>query len=102
MSTVQTTSGALSGTTSEFDDSIRVFKGIPYAKPPVGDLRWKSPQKPDSWKGTRDATAFGTSCTQARHTSVFVWRREDFEVSEDCLYLNVWSQKNANNQPVMV
>ncbi|HJP52767.1 MAG TPA: carboxylesterase family protein [Pseudomonadales bacterium] len=102
MSTVQTTSGALSGTTSEFDDSIRVFKGIPYAKPPVGDLRWKSPQKPDSWKGTRDATAFGTSCTQARHTSVFVWRREDFEVSEDCLYLNVWSKKNANNQPVMV
>ena len=51
---------------------------------------------------SRQATAFAASCYQERHTSGFVWRREDFLVSEDCLYLNVWAKEGARDLPVMV
>lgn len=83
-------------------EGIRVFRGIPFAKPPTGELRFRPPQVPVSWRGVRDATQFSASCSQATFTSGFVWRRGDFATSEDCLYLNVWSHESAESQPVMV
>lgn len=102
MLTVDTLYGRVHGGVSPFDNAIRVFKAVPYARPPVGDHRWRPPEPPETWQGTRDATSFSDSCWQARHTSQFVWRREDFPVSEDCLYLNVWSGSDAKDYPVMV
>jgi para-nitrobenzyl esterase len=79
------------------DDGVTSFKGVPFAPPPVGPLRWAPPQDPPKWKGVREAKAFGPSCTQATV-------RADTISSEDCLYLNVWSAApNAKaKQPVMV
>ncbi|HCC45599.1 MAG TPA: carboxylesterase [Gammaproteobacteria bacterium] len=102
MTRVITSLGVIRGDVSTYDPAIRVFRGIPYAAPPVAKLRWQSPQPADSWQGELDATVFGTSCYQERHTSAFVWRREDFSVSEDCLYLNIWSEQDAESRPVMV
>ena len=102
MPIVQTLYGYLDGSHSSWNRDIHVFRGIPYAKPPIGQLRFSPPQAPASWTGKRPATEFADSCTQARHTSTFVWRREDFSVSEDCLYLNVWAHREAQNAPVMV
>ena len=58
-----------------------VFKGIPFAAPPVGDLRWREPMPVKPWSGIRDATQFGSRCMQ-----------NGAGVSEDCLYLNVWTR----------
>jgi para-nitrobenzyl esterase len=70
------------------------WKGIPYAKPPVGDLRWKAPRDPDPWKGTLEADDFGSECTQYGITGLI-------KGSEDCLYLNVWRpQSDEDNLPV--
>ena len=70
---------------------LRVF---PYAAPPVGDLRWKEPQPPASWKGIRDATKFGASAIQPKNWRL-PWTKEfmvqDDNFSEDCLFLNVWT-----------
>ena len=102
ISTIETLQGHLQGTVSEFDENIRVFRGIPYARSPVADLRWQPPQAAKSWTGVRSASEFSASCSQPRHTSTFVWRREDFTVAEDCLYLNIWSPNEAKSLPVMV
>jgi para-nitrobenzyl esterase len=72
---------------------VRVFKGIPYAAPPLGELRWKPPQPAASWTGVRDATEFAPSCIQPGRIQ---------PQSEDCLYLNVWTPEAARNAPVMV
>ncbi|MBN1652364.1 MAG: carboxylesterase family protein [Deltaproteobacteria bacterium] len=74
------------------------FLGIPYAKPPLGNLRWKPPQKPDAWEDVRDAVAWSD---QSAQNPVY----ENFGeggMSEDCLYLNVTAPKDASNVPVMV
>ena len=94
--------GAVSGSASPYDAAITVFKGLPYAAPPVGDLRWQPPQSAPSWEGVRVADTFAKSCHQPRHASNFVWRREGFPVSEDCLYLNVWARNKAEDLPIMV
>ena len=73
MNIISTPLGDVEGDVSEYDTAIRVFKGIPYAKPPTGDLRWKPPVPADRWDGVFKADTFGTSCYQARHTSSFVW-----------------------------
>lgn len=98
---VQTTAGMVEGTTSA-DGKIRVFKGIPYAAPPVGDLRWKEPQPVAAWEGVRKATEFGARCMQARVYDDMVFR--DNGPSEDCLHLNVWTTaaKPGAKLPVMV
>ena len=96
------TQGDVIGVPSPYDEEITVYRGLPYAAPPVGELRWQPPQTPDSWPGVRIADTFAESCFQLRHTSNFVWRRGDFPVSEDCLYLNVWAPENAEGLPVMV
>ena len=94
--------GLLHGIASPFDPEITVYRGVPYAQPPVGELRWQPPQSAEPWTGSRQASTFADSCYQKRHASTFVWRREDFAVSEDCLYLNVWTPLNSGNLPVMV
>ena len=89
-------SGQLEGS---LEDGLQVFKGIPYAQPPVGPLRWRAPRTADPWKGVFDATSFGSACPQAANKDV-----SDSVMSEDCLTLNIWSPaKNASERlPVMV
>lgn len=74
---------------------VYVYKGIPFAAPPVGELRWKEPQPVVPWEGIRIADTFGPGAMQAPHDSSNPWTsefyREDPEFSEDCLYLNVWT-----------
>ena len=94
--------GEVMGIPSPYHDDITVYRGLPYAAAPIGELRWQPPQPAAGWEGVRVADTFAHSCFQLRHTSNFVWRREGFPVSEDCLYLNVWSPENAEDLPVMV
>ncbi|MBX3562770.1 MAG: carboxylesterase family protein [Sphingomonas sp.] len=91
--------GRLSGT---LDGDLRVFRNIPYAAPPVGDRRWRPPEPPARWSGTRDAAAFGPRCVQPPlpPTSIYYSRIE--AMSEDCLSLNVWSPADAARAPVIV
>jgi para-nitrobenzyl esterase len=103
---IQTQSGQLSGA---WDGHVFSFKGIPYAEPPVGPLRWRPPAPPVSWQGVRDATKFGASCEQARRdpTVVIPWTAEYTSTpsfSEDCLFLNIWTPAlhPASKLPVVV
>jgi len=81
---------------------IRAFKGIPYAAPPVGKLRWAPPQPAEGWDGVRDATRFGAACMQPgpRGPSIYAWDLP--AMSEDCLSLNIWAPKDAKDAPVFV
>jgi len=82
---VKTHSGAVEG---KDDGKVRAFLGIPYAAPPVGDLRWKAPQPAAKWSGLRKATEFGSHCMQGNVFGDMVFH--DPGGSEDCLTLNVW------------
>ncbi|MCU4163464.1 carboxylesterase/lipase family protein [Carboxylicivirga caseinilyticus] len=89
------------------DTEVFAYKGIPFAKPPVGDLRWKAPQPVDSWDGVRDCTAFSASAMQFTPQPFLMWTQEFIApaepLSEDCLYLNVWTAaKKEEKQPVIV
>ena len=100
---VSTEYGMLQGTWSETDSSIGVFRGIPYAQPPVGELRWRAPKDLTSWAGVRQATTFGAACWQSYSDDAFVWSRGEFPRSEDCLHLNIWQpEKTDATAPVMV
>jgi para-nitrobenzyl esterase len=96
---VKTDSGVVEGTTDS-DAKIRVFKGIPFAAPPVGDLRWKAPAPVKPWKDVRKANEFGARCMQGPIFSDMVFR--DKGISEDCLYLNVWTPAKSANQKLAV
>ena len=89
---VELTHGQVSGV--ELENGVTVFRGIPFAAPPVGDLRWKPPEPPIPWRGVRVADTFGPACMQGRAPLM----------SEDCLYLNVWTKaaSDQDNLPVMV
>jgi len=96
--------GELSGAVGK-NASIRVYKGIPYAAPPVGNLRWRPPQPPVNWQGVRKGNAFGNSCMQIPYPPVSVLFREVAPAdSEDCLYLNIWTpaKSSGDRLPVMV
>jgi para-nitrobenzyl esterase len=95
----KTDSGKVKG---KSDGSVRSFLGIPYAAPPIGNQRWKPPAPAAKWKGTRNATAFGSRCMQGAVFSDMVFR--DPGISEDCLYLNVWTpaKTGSTKLPVMV
>ena len=99
--TVKTEQGKVHGKTIN-DGKVKAFLGLPYAAPPVGDLRWKAPEPPAKWKGERDATNYGAHCAQAHVFDDMVF--QDSGPSEDCLYLNVYAPADANGKsklPVM-
>ena len=97
-------SGRLVGATSPHATEIAVFKGIPFAAPPVGELRWRPPQNVEAWSGVRSAQASGSPCWQPLVPETSLYSRGPMSVSEDCLYLNVWSggAAGAAKLPVMV
>ncbi len=100
---VKVTGGQVRGTT--LDKGGAVFKGIPYAAPPVGAFRWREPMPVRSWAGVRDATAFGPLCAQIQSMAPNAARVANAQISqEDCLYLNVWTPEwgNKPQKPVMV
>ena len=82
--------------------AVRMFKGIPFAEPPVGELRWKAPQPAKAWAGVRPGDSFGPRCMQRAVFPDMVFRSNG--VSEDCLYLNVWTPAKSNKErlPVLV
>ncbi len=94
--TAKVTGGEVQGIVT---DGISVFKGIPFAAPPVGDLRWKGPAPLQPWTGIRKVEAFGPACMQAANS-----QGNTAPVSEDCLYLNVWTpaKKAGEKNPVIV
>lgn len=104
---IKTEAGLISGTTNKEGD-IRVFKGIPFAAPPVGALRWKSPQPVTSWKDVRACTNFGASPMQGAPAPFSMWSEEFLipkePIGEDCLYLNVWTgaKSETDKRPVLV
>ncbi len=101
--TVQVQQGSLIGTAGK-DPSIKVYKGIPFAAPPVGDARWKSPKAPASWEGVRSAGEFSKTCQQTPYPAGSVYYQPPQPMSEDCLYLNVWTaaKSSKDKRPVMV
>lgn len=99
-------SGMISGA-SGTDLDVHVFRGIPYAAPPVGDLRWREPQPVAHWDGVRKADEFGAMCMQPAFRGATGANRaatEPPKISEDCLFLNVWTAASSANdrRPVMV
>jgi para-nitrobenzyl esterase len=82
---------------------VFTWKGIPYAKPPVGDLRFRAPELPESWEGIRDATSFSPVAPQSQREIMEFFGNDISNMSEDCLYLNVWSPgADDKKRPVMV
>jgi len=97
---VQTKSGLVQGVT---ENDVVVFKGIPFAAPPVGEFRWRPPQPVSPWEGIRDASKFAPNCAQGGWGAAPGTIAEGS--SEDCLYLNLWlptNFKTADKLPVMV
>ncbi len=95
--------GLVSGTAGRSPE-VRVFKGIPYAAPPVGSLRWKAPKAPAAWEGVRRTADFSAACVQSPYAESSIYYRPPEPVSEDCLYLNVWTAAKSakERRPVMV
>jgi para-nitrobenzyl esterase len=93
---VKIKSGAISGIEK---NGVVIFKGIPFAQPPVGDLRWKAPQPVKPWKNIKECTAFGASPMQPSPVPFMCWSSEYLipkePIDEDCLYLNVWAPKKT-------
>jgi para-nitrobenzyl esterase len=95
---VATVNGSVQGTVEA--SGVHSFKGIPYAAPPVGDLRFRAPQPAGSWQGVRKAQAFGPRAMQLPIYDDMRFRSDG--VSEDCLYLNVWTPAKGSHLPVLV
>nr|AQQ74949.1 hypothetical protein [uncultured bacterium] len=96
---VDAPAGKLRGTTA---GDLNVFKGIPYALPPVGMNRWKLPVAMPAWQGVRDATKFGAACVQPVRKVASIYADDVGPISEDCLFLNVWAPRHAKQAPVFV
>ncbi len=101
---VKTETGMVAGTSGSAA-GVTAWLGIPYAAPPVGDLRWRPPQPAAAWAGVRQATSFGTSCMQQQLRSRLPWTDEYMtqnDVGEDCLSLNVWTPTTRGAAPLAV
>lgn len=99
---VSTDTGDLRGRTTE-DGETASFLGVPYAEPPVGELRWRAPREVRAWAGVREATSFGPSAPQDPPPPNSLYFGGEREFSEDCLHLNVWSGTDAaERRPVLV
>ena len=107
LSEVRTEAGLVSGVTNNTGD-VTAYKGIPFAAPPVGDLRWKAPQPVKHWDGVRKCDVFGPSPMQAKPIPFMVYTSEflipETPISEDCLYLNIWTnaKTQSDKKPVFV
>ena len=98
---VRTDHGVVQGSVAS--SGVRMFRGIPFAAPPVRELRWRAPQPARAWSGVRMADRFADQCMQARVFGDMMFRNAG--ISEDCLYLNVWTPPNAasgGKLPVLV
>lgn len=99
--TVKVEGGLISGTVNSSGD-VRIFKGIPFAAPPVGNLRWKEPQPVIPWSGVKQCIAFGASPMQGNPVPFGPWSAEYLipkePISEDCLYLNVWTGERSTKE----
>lgn len=100
--------GKITGALST-DSEVAIYKGIPYAAPPVGELRWKAPQPVVPWSGVKECTDFGPSAIQSEQAPFMMWSKEFIidtskGYSEDCLTLNVWAktQSTTSKRPVIV
>ena len=94
---VNAPAGAVEG---RMEGDLRVFKGIPYALPPVGSARWRPPTPMPRWTGTIKAIEFGAACLQPKPTLSNIYTRNPMPMSEDCLTLNIWAPIHANNAPI--
>jgi len=101
--TVKIDSGQISGLTVGANNDVRAYKGVPFAAPPVGALRWKAPQPVKGWAGVRACTEYGPSCPQPNLLER-TYGTKLGPTSEDCLYLNVWTaaKRPTDRLPVMV
>ena len=104
---IEVSGGQITGVSSEDGNTI-IYKGVPYAAAPVGDLRWKAPQPVESWEGVKACDEFSKICPQST-TAYGDFQKEFYsdpypEMSEDCLYLNVWTPAKSQDEklPVMV
>jgi para-nitrobenzyl esterase len=101
---VRVEQGLLAGTNGS-SAGMRVYRGIPFAAPPVGDLRWKAPQPAAKWQGARQAAEFSNACWQTQYpAAAAIYQAKLPPLSEDCLYLNIWTPANSakDRLPVMV
>lgn len=103
---VQTNYGALKGVHKQ---TYTVFRGVPYARPPVGDLRWRAPQPPVAWNGVREAKVFGPCSMQSMQPPGSFYHKEFFNdedfippMSEDSLYLNIWTPAESGGEALPV
>jgi para-nitrobenzyl esterase len=92
-------SGTLEGVVNA-DSSVRIFRGVPFAAPPVGKLRWQPPQPVEAWSGVRKADEFGSACMQGKVFGDIVARGKP--MSEDCLTLTVWAPAKATGKRMPV
>src|SRR5207237_359383 len=79
-------------------DGVRVFKGVPFAAPPIGDLRWKEPKPVVAWSGVRKCDVFGPACPQSPYPAASMYYSSPEKMSEDCLYLNVWTTSGSGDK----
>lgn len=93
-----TRSGWVSGAVTP-DGAVEVFKGIPFAAPPTGRLRWRPPQPVAPWQGIRPATEFGPRCIQPGRSERSIGYFGPETESEDCLYLNIWTPGRSGGDP---
>ena len=94
---VNAPAGAIEGLV---EGDLRVFKGIPYAQPPIGSARWTPPSAMPPWTSSRKATVFGPACFQPKAKLSNIYVSDPMPMSEDCLTLNIWAPGNVRNAPV--